>query len=68
MKANGWLPDPQTWLSDAFQRMMNNVIDQNSLEMFLVLSIFGGLSLLFGLNIFNNIMAIIRINFEQLYK
>jgi len=59
-----WKPDFQ----EMFDKFIFNIIDQYSFELFLAISIVGGVSILFTINVINNIVATIRLNFEEYYN
>lgn len=64
MKAQGLFPDFELM----FERFIYNVIDDHSFALFVCLSVVGGVSLLFALNIINNVLEIIKLNLQEFYK
>jgi hypothetical protein len=63
LKPAGWLPDFEAM----FHKFIYNIIDQYSFEAFIALSVIGGFAILFSINVINNLIATIRLNFEELY-
>ena len=64
MQTMGWLPDFEAM----FHKFIFNLIDQYSFELFVAISVVGGIALLFSINVINNLVATIRLNFEEFYK
>jgi hypothetical protein len=64
LQPQGLLPN----FEEMLERFIFNIIDEHSFALFLVLSFILGVGTLIILNSINNIFAIIRINFEELYN